>query len=192
MRFTALDLPGAWLIELERSTDERGFFARSFCEREFADHGLPTRFPQSNLSRNAKAGTLRGMHYAAAPHREAKLVRCVRGALHDVIVDLREASPARGRWIAVELQCRGGPGALHSGRLRSRFRNSRGRHRRPVPDGFPIPCRRCARVSLRRPAVRRALARRAPGDLGARPRLPALRLGTLRWLTGRQRAPARR
>jgi dTDP-4-dehydrorhamnose 3,5-epimerase len=108
MRFTPLELSGAFVIDLEAAHDERGFFARSFCEREFAAHGLPVRFPQSNLSRNRRAGTLRGMHYAAAPHQEAKLVRCVRGALHDVIVDLRAGSPTRGRWTAVELDAEAG------------------------------------------------------------------------------------
>ena len=80
MLFEQTELPGAYLIELERRPDERGFFARTFCEREFAEHGLPVRFPQCNLSNNVRAGTLRGMHYQAAPLWEAKLVRCVRGA----------------------------------------------------------------------------------------------------------------
>jgi dTDP-4-dehydrorhamnose 3,5-epimerase len=103
VRFVELPLAGAALVELEPHLDERGFFARAYCEREFAAHGLATRFPQSNLSRNARRGTLRGMHYQAAPHREAKLVRCVRGAVYDVIVDLREGSATRLHWIAREL-----------------------------------------------------------------------------------------
>lgn len=103
MKFERTKLPGAIVVQLEPHSDERGFFARSFCEREFEQHGLPTRFPQHNLSRNTVAGTLRGMHYAAAPSREAKLVRCVRGAIFDVIIDLRVDSPARFDWIGVEL-----------------------------------------------------------------------------------------
>ena len=103
MRFCELALPGAWRIDLEPHEDERGFFARTFCEEEFAAHGLVTRYPQCNLSFNRDAGTLRGMHYQAAPHREAKLVRCVRGAIHDVIVDLRPESPTSRRWLAIEL-----------------------------------------------------------------------------------------
>jgi dTDP-4-dehydrorhamnose 3,5-epimerase len=103
MRFHELPLGAAFIVDLERHEDERGFFARSFCEREFAAHGLPSRFPQSNVSWNRSGGTLRGMHYAAAPHREAKLVRCTSGAIHDVIVDLRPGSPTRFEWTAVEL-----------------------------------------------------------------------------------------
>jgi len=83
--------------------DERGFFARTFCERELEQHGLPTRFPQCNLSRNRRRGTLRGMHYEATPSAESKLVRCVTGAIFDVIVDLRPGSATRFAWIGVEL-----------------------------------------------------------------------------------------
>jgi dTDP-4-dehydrorhamnose 3,5-epimerase len=103
MRFDETRLAGAFLIDLEPQSDERGFFARSYCEREFAAHGLATRFPQENLSFNARTGTLRGMHYQAAPHRETKVVRCVSGAIHDVIVDLRAGSPTRFSWIGVDL-----------------------------------------------------------------------------------------
>jgi dTDP-4-dehydrorhamnose 3,5-epimerase len=103
MRFEETELAGAFLVRLEPHVDTRGFFARTFCEEEFAARGLPTRFPQCNLSRNARAGTLRGMHYNAAPHREAKLVRCTAGAIWDVIVDMRAGSPTRLRWVGVEL-----------------------------------------------------------------------------------------
>jgi dTDP-4-dehydrorhamnose 3,5-epimerase len=103
MRFEQTELAGAYLLELEPHCDERGFFARAFCEHEFAAHGLPTHFPQCNLSRNTRARTLRGMHYQAAPLREAKLVRCVSGAIFDVIVDLRPGSSTHLRWLGVEL-----------------------------------------------------------------------------------------
>ena len=83
--------------------DERGFFARSYCDDEFTAHGLHARWPQSNLSRTTRAGSLRGMHYNAAPFREAKLVRCVRGAIWDAIVDLRVGSPTRFQWFGAEL-----------------------------------------------------------------------------------------
>ena len=106
MRFVETRLPGAYVIELERKADERGFFARSYCEREFGAHGLVTRFPQGNLSYNARAGTLRGMHYQAAPHREAKVVSCVAGAIYDVIVDLRADSTTRRQWLGVELDAK--------------------------------------------------------------------------------------
>jgi dTDP-4-dehydrorhamnose 3,5-epimerase len=108
MRFVPTGLPDAFLVKLEPHRDERGFFARTFCEDEFAKAGLPTRFPQSNLSHNARAGTLRGMHYNAAPHREAKLVRCTAGAIWDVIADLRKESPARFQWFGVELDAESG------------------------------------------------------------------------------------
>ncbi|HKQ71643.1 MAG TPA: dTDP-4-dehydrorhamnose 3,5-epimerase, partial [Polyangiaceae bacterium] len=103
MLFHPTELAGAFVIDLERRGDERGFFARTFCEREFAEHGLPTRFPQCNLSQNDRAGTLRGMHYQAAPYGESKLVRVTRGAIYDVIVDLRPASATRLKWLGVEL-----------------------------------------------------------------------------------------
>jgi dTDP-4-dehydrorhamnose 3,5-epimerase len=103
MIFRETKLAGAYVIELDPRIDERGFFARIFCEREFAEHGLPTRFPQCNLSRNKRKGTLRGMHYQAAPHAETKLVRCVAGGIYDVIVDLRSSSPTHLEWIGVDL-----------------------------------------------------------------------------------------
>jgi dTDP-4-dehydrorhamnose 3,5-epimerase len=103
MVFRETKLAGAVVVDLEPRSDDRGFFARAFCEREFAEHGLPARFPQCNISRNKRARTLRGMHYNAAPHRESKLVRCVSGAIYDVIVDLRAGSPTRFEWIGVDL-----------------------------------------------------------------------------------------
>ncbi len=106
MIFRASELAGAFLIELELHRDERGFFARSFCAETFAAHGLATRFVQSNVSFNARRGTLRGMHWQAAPHAEAKLVRCTAGALFDVIVDLRPGSPTHRRWAGFELDAR--------------------------------------------------------------------------------------
>ncbi len=103
MRFCELSLPGAYLIELEPHVDERGFFARCFAEEEFAERGLVTRFPHCNLSRNSRSGTLRGMHYVVAPSEEAKVVRCVSGAVYDVIVDVRDGARTFGDWTATEL-----------------------------------------------------------------------------------------
>lgn len=103
MRFRATDLEGVFVIEVEPQRDERGFFARTFAVEEFAAHGLPTAFPHWNLSRNDHAGTLRGMHYNAAPARESKLVRCVAGRIWDVVVDLRRGSDTRFRSFALEL-----------------------------------------------------------------------------------------
>jgi dTDP-4-dehydrorhamnose 3,5-epimerase len=101
--FTETRLAGAFVIDLERKEDERGFFARTFCEREFSSHGLESRFVQCNVSYNARKGTLRGIHYQAPPHDEVKLVRCTNGAIYDVIVDLRPTSTTYGHWISVEL-----------------------------------------------------------------------------------------
>lgn len=103
MKFVPTPLPGAMVLDLERREDERGFFARSFCQHEFAAHGLDTAVAQCNVSFNRRRGTLRGMHWQVEPHGEAKLVRVTRGALWDVIVDLRPGSAAYCRWFGVEL-----------------------------------------------------------------------------------------
>jgi dTDP-4-dehydrorhamnose 3,5-epimerase len=103
MFFQETKLKGAFRIELEKREDERGFFARAWCRREFAEHGLATEFVQANLSYNRKKGTLRGMHFQAEPHAEVKMVRCFRGAVYDVIIDLRPGSATCGKWIGVEL-----------------------------------------------------------------------------------------
>jgi dTDP-4-dehydrorhamnose 3,5-epimerase len=103
MLFHKTPLEGAYLIELERRGDSRGFFARFFCEREFGEHGLETRFVQVNNSLTGKKGTLRGLHYQLPPSGEVKLVRAIRGALYDVIVDLRAGSPTFGKWFGAEL-----------------------------------------------------------------------------------------
>jgi dTDP-4-dehydrorhamnose 3,5-epimerase len=101
--FTETKLPGAFLVEVERRVDERGFFARAWCEREFKEHGLETRHVQSNLAYNVRRGTLRGMHYQVAPHAETKLVRCFRGSIYDVVIDLRPESPTFKQWLGVVL-----------------------------------------------------------------------------------------
>jgi dTDP-4-dehydrorhamnose 3,5-epimerase len=103
MIFKELSLVGAYVVELQKHTDERGFFARSWCQREFEEHGLDAQLVQCNISYNARRGTLRGMHYQLPPFAEAKLVRCTRGALYDVIIDLRPNSPTFLRWAAAEL-----------------------------------------------------------------------------------------
>ena len=103
MRFVRTDIDGVVIVELDAHVDDRGAFARTFCADEFAAAALPTQFPQCNLSINDRAGTLRGMHFNAEPHGESKLVRCVRGAIHDVVVDLRDGSPSRFHHVAVDL-----------------------------------------------------------------------------------------
>lgn len=103
MKFVATKIAGAFLVELERSEDPRGFFARTYCRKEFAACGLDGNFVQCNLSFNTERGTLRGMHFQSPPNEETKLVRCVRGALYDVALDLRRDSPSYRQWIALEL-----------------------------------------------------------------------------------------
>jgi dTDP-4-dehydrorhamnose 3,5-epimerase len=103
MLFLPSEIPGAWVIEPEWISDERGAFARTWCAHEFESHGLNPRLVQCNLSINHRRGTVRGMHFQREPHAEAKLVRCTRGAIYDVIVDLRTDSPTYGRWIGQEL-----------------------------------------------------------------------------------------
>jgi dTDP-4-dehydrorhamnose 3,5-epimerase len=101
--FTPTRLEDAYLIDVERHADDRGFLARTFCEREFAEHGLPMRIVQSSTIHSQRRHTLRGLHYQEAPHAEIKLVRCTRGAIFLVMVDLRPGSRTRNDWLGVEL-----------------------------------------------------------------------------------------
>ena len=103
MIFRKIKLNDALLIEIEPLNDERGFFARAWCQKDFENHGIAARYVQHNISFTRTKGTLRGMHYQIAPHEEAKLVRCIRGAIYDVIIDLRRSSPTHGQWIGIEL-----------------------------------------------------------------------------------------
>jgi dTDP-4-dehydrorhamnose 3,5-epimerase len=104
LKFLETKLSGAFLIEVERIEDERGFFARSYSRDVFDNQGLRADFVQSSISYNSRAGTLRGMHYQSAPHAETKLVRCTRGAIFDVIVDLRPGSRTERQWHGAELR----------------------------------------------------------------------------------------
>ena len=103
MTFAETAVVGAWVVEPERLSDERGFFARTWDAEIFAERGLDARLAQCSVSYNARRGTLRGMHYQVAPHEEAKLVRCTRGSIFDVAVDLRPGSKTFRRWFGVEL-----------------------------------------------------------------------------------------
>src|SRR5262249_10547397 len=103
MRFVESKLPGAFLVEPERNEDERGFFARTWSQREFHEHGISADLVECNVSFNRKKGTLRGMHYQVAPNAQAKLVRCTMGAVFDVIIDLRQHSPTFRQWISMQL-----------------------------------------------------------------------------------------
>lgn len=103
MKFTETSLADAWVLEIEPHADERGFFARTACSTTFAEHGLNGNFVQQSVSFNAHRGTLRGLHFQAAPHEEDKLVRVTQGAIFDVIVDIRQGSASFGQWFGVEL-----------------------------------------------------------------------------------------
>ena len=103
MKFTQTKIPGAYLIEIQPFRDERGFFARSFCTDEFQHQELDHSFVQCSISFTSQLGTIRGMHYQIAPDTETKLVRCTRGSIYDVILDLRPESPTFRKWVAAEL-----------------------------------------------------------------------------------------
>ena len=103
MRFVETEIGGVVIVELEEHLDDRGSFARTWCREEMAAAGLASELAQCSMSRNPHAGTLRGLHYQRAPHEEAKLVYCTRGAIFDVAVDLRTKSPTHGKWVGVEL-----------------------------------------------------------------------------------------
>jgi len=103
LEFRSTDLAGVFVVEVTAAADDRGLFARTYDAARFAEFGLPTYWPQSNVSWNRRRGTLRGMHFQADPHPEPKLVRCTHGRVYDVAVDLRPDSPTLRRWIAVEL-----------------------------------------------------------------------------------------
>jgi dTDP-4-dehydrorhamnose 3,5-epimerase len=104
MIFKETKIKGAYLIDLEKNEDERGFFARSFCLQEFKEHGIDFNIAQCNISFNKKKGTLRGMHYQSTPFEEAKLVSCIKGRIYDVIIDLRKDSATYCQWLALELR----------------------------------------------------------------------------------------
>jgi len=103
MKFLETKLKDAHIIEIEKLKDHRGFFARTWCQKEFEEHNLVSRVRQANVSYNKKKGTLRGMHYQLSPYEETKLVRCTKGAIYDVNIDLRPASPTYTQWIGAEL-----------------------------------------------------------------------------------------
>jgi dTDP-4-dehydrorhamnose 3,5-epimerase len=108
MKFTPAKIPGVWIVEQERFTDERGYFARTWCAEEFSAHGLNSALVQCSTSFNLKRGTLRGLHYQAAPYAEDKLVRCTRGGIFDVAVDLRPESETYKQWVGIELTAENG------------------------------------------------------------------------------------
>jgi dTDP-4-dehydrorhamnose 3,5-epimerase len=101
--FEKTPIPGVWILEVEKRADDRGFFGRAWCRREFEAQGLASDFPQANIGYSVKRGTVRGLHFQKHPWQEVKIVRCTRGAMFDVVVDLRPDSPSYTRWFGVEL-----------------------------------------------------------------------------------------
>ena len=133
MIFTETKLKGAFIIDLERREDNRGFFARAFCQHEFEAHGLKPVIAQANIAFNKRKGTLRGMHFQFPPAAETKLVRCTRGAILDIIVDLRPESPTYLEHVAVELERRQPPRAVRARAVRARLPGARGQDRDQLP-----------------------------------------------------------
>ena len=127
MIFTPARLGGAFLIDVERHEDERGFLARTFCEREFAEQGLPMRIVQSSTIHSPRRHTLRGLHYQETPHAEIKLVRCTQGSIFLVMADLRPDSPTRNEWLSADLSARNGRLAYVPRGIRAGLPDARGR-----------------------------------------------------------------
>ena len=169
MVFTETPLAGAFILDVEERRDSRGLFARTYCRKEFEDHGLDGSLVQGNLSFNHRKGTLRGMHFQYPPAAETKLVRCTRGAILDVIVDLRPESPTFLQHTSVELTADNRRSLFVPATVRARLSGAGGRHRGGVPD------RGVLRAGARgRPAVRRSAA----GDRVAARRPPTCRTAT--------------
>ena len=147
--FTETRLKGAFIVDAERRADERGFFARIFCQKEFEELGLEPNVAQANMASSVKRGTLRGMHFQYPPATEAKLVRCMHGAVLDVIVDLRPESETYLQHVAVELSSREPASALRSRPLRSRLPDIARRHRHSLSGKRLLRAERRKRSSIR-------------------------------------------
>ena len=169
MIFTETKLEGAFVIDLERREDDRGFFARAFCQHEFEEHGLKPVIAQANVAFNRRKGTLRGMHFQFPPAAETKLVRCTRGAILDIIVDLRPESPTYLEHVAVELTRRQPPRALRARALRPRLPGPRGRDRDQLPGRRVLRARSRGRAAVRRSGARADLAAAGDRDVGQGP-----------------------
>ena len=166
MIFTETKLKGAFIIDLERREDSRGFFARAFCQKEFEQHGLKPVIAQANIAFNHKKGTLRGMHFQFPPAAETKLVRCTRGAILDIIVDLRPESPTYLQHVAVELNEDNQPRALRARALRARLPGAARQHRNQLSGRRVLHARRRGRADVQRSPPGTAVAAAGVGDLG--------------------------
>ena len=133
MIFSETKLEGAFVIDLDRKGDNRGFFARAFCQHEFEEYGLEPVIAQANIAFNRRRGTMRGMHFQFPPATETKLVRCTRGAILDIIVDLRPESPTYLDHVAIELSADNHRALYVPGPLRARLSGPRGRHGDQLP-----------------------------------------------------------
>ena len=160
-------LEGAYLIDVERHADERGFLARTFCEREFAEHGLPMRVVQSSTIHSPRRHTLRGLHYQEAPHAEIKLVRCTRGSIFLVMVDLRPGSRDAQRMARRRAERAERAARVRARGVRAGLPDPRGRHRGPLPDVAPLRAGGRARRALGRP--RRSASTGPPPRSGSSP-----------------------
>ena len=176
MKFSKTTLADAMVIDMQRNEDARGFFARTFCVGEFADNGLVTEFVQGNHSYNRTRGTVRGMHFQTAPHGEVKLVRCVAGAVLDIIIDLRAGSPTYLKWEGFELSAENGRTLYVPGRLRPRLPDARRRDPRALLGLPPLHPRRRGRRAPRRPGLRHHLAAADQRRLGEGPSWPPVDL----------------
>ncbi len=151
---------------LRRSWTSAGTSRAQWDDELFRRHGLTTRFPQCNSSFSAAAGTLRGLHYQAPPHGEAKYLRCIRGRLFDVVVDVRAGSPSFGRWMGTELSAAVGPMDLRAGRCRARLPDARGQHGSALPRLDALRAVVGTRDSVERSGVRHPVADRADAHVG--------------------------
>ena len=162
--FEPTTLEGAWLLDIERRGDERGFFSRGWCRRELEARGLVAEFVQNNIVWSARKGTIRGLHFQTAPFQETKLVRCTRGAIWDVIIDLRPGSSTYLEWAAFELTAAHRRQTLCAEGFRARLPDAGGRHRSLLRSVRVLPARGRTRNPLGRSAVRHRLARNGLTD----------------------------
>ena len=172
MRFEETALPDVWIVTPELKEDHRGFFARTWCEREFAAHGITDRWVQCSVSFNTKKGTVRGLHYQRAPHEEAKLVRCTAGRLYDVVVDIRPGSPTFKKHVALELSAANRKMLYIAEGLRPRISDAGGCNRGLLSDLRVLLAGSRRRRALERSGVRDPMAYRRPDHFGSGPSVP--------------------
>ena len=175
MRFNDTGFPGLYLIELDPVRDERGYFARTFCVDTFDERGLESRYLQGGTSFNAKSGTVRGMHFQKPPHGEVKLIRCTRGAIHDVVIDIRPGSTTYLKHYDVELAEGDGRELYVPDGFAHGFQTSAGCERSPLHAVDPLRAGGGERVSLGRSSIRAVLADAYYGDFRPRPELAVAR-----------------